>query len=101
MSFIRSMFFRGFFGLVCLSSLALPAMAHEAEPCVDGMADVYPCSGVDMAHRLHIDQMGGTGGTAGSDIWGWTDSKSGREFALVGLTDQIAFVEITDPTAPV
>ena len=36
-----------------------------------------------------------------SDIWGWTDEASGREFALLGLSDGTAFVEITDPGNPV
>ncbi len=39
--------------------------------------------------------------TRGNDCWGWTDPVSGREFALFGLTDATAFVEITDPENPV
>jgi choice-of-anchor B domain-containing protein len=37
----------------------------------------------------------------GDDIWGWTDATSGREFALMGLTNRTSFIEVTDPTAPV
>ena len=35
-----------------------------------------------------------------SDIWGYTDS-TGREYAIVGLNNSTAIVDITDPTAPV
>lgn len=75
--------------------------AHPPSPCVDGIAAIYPCEGIDLAHHLHLDQIGGGPSTKGSDIWGWTDSGSGREFALVALNDSTAFVEITDPSAPV
>ena len=36
-----------------------------------------------------------------NDIWGWTDSGSGREFALVGTARGTVFVEITDPYNPI
>jgi choice-of-anchor B domain-containing protein len=35
-----------------------------------------------------------------NDIWGWTDSTTGREFAIVGRTDGTSFVEVTDPANP-
>jgi choice-of-anchor B domain-containing protein len=40
-------------------------------------------------------------GTTGNDIWGWFDALSGNEYALVGMTNGTAFVEITDPENPV
>jgi len=36
----------------------------------------------------------------GNDCWGYV-SPSGREYALMGLSDALAVVEITDPTNPV
>ncbi len=82
--------------------LTAPAAAHPPEPCVDGSAGPYACNGIDMERRVHIEHMGGIEGTSrGSDIWGWTDSASGREFALMGMTDQTAFVEVTDPKNPI
>jgi len=41
------------------------------------------------------------GGGSGNDIWGWFDSQSGNEYALMGLTTGMAVVDITDPEAPV
>ena len=35
-----------------------------------------------------------------NDIWGWSDTTTGREFALVGRRDGTAFVEVTDPRYP-
>ena len=47
--------------------------------------------------QMSLSQLGGGDG---NDIWGWTDSASGREFALFGRTSGTAFVEITDPRNP-
>jgi choice-of-anchor B domain-containing protein len=41
------------------------------------------------------------GGGSGSDIWGWTDPLDGREYALMGLSNGTAFVDITDPEDPI
>ena len=67
-------------------------------PCSGGMAGDYPCHQVDLLSFLPLAQIGGGNG---NDIWGWTDSGSGREFALMGLTNGTAFVEISDPQNPV
>lgn len=40
------------------------------------------------------------GTTSGNDCWGYV-SPSGREYALMGLRNQVAFVEVTDPKNPV
>jgi choice-of-anchor B domain-containing protein len=38
--------------------------------------------------------------SSGNDIWGYV-SPSGREYALVGLNNKVAFVEVTNPASPV
>ncbi len=38
--------------------------------------------------------------SSGNDIWGYT-SPSGREYAIIGLSNGFGFVEITDPQNPV
>jgi choice-of-anchor B domain-containing protein len=78
-----------------------PLLAHDPAPCVAGSADIFPCDGIDLAFHFELTELGGSASTEGSDIWGWTDAGSGREFALVALTDSTAFVEITDSSAPV
>ena len=74
----------------------LPAMDITA--CDGGLADVYPCSNVDLMAFLPLDQIGGGNG---NDIWGWTDPLTGKEFAIMGLTNGTAFVDISDPVDPV
>ena len=40
-------------------------------------------------------------GTAGNDVWGWADPLTGNEYALMGMTNGTAFVDVTDPEGPV
>lgn len=40
-------------------------------------------------------------GTTGNDVWGWADAQTGREYALMGMTNGTAFVDVTDPENPV
>ena len=41
------------------------------------------------------------GGTGGNDIWGWSDAQTGNEYALMGMTNGVAFVDISNPENPV
>lgn len=65
--------------------------------CIDGSAIGFPCSNVDLLARMTMTQLQGT---RLSDIWGWTDPETGREYALVARTDGTSFVDVTDPLNP-
>ena len=80
------------------TSSAAAAQAAAATTCSGGSAAGYPCSNIDLQAFLPLSTFG-TG--EGNDIWGWTDTTSGREFAIMGLTDGTVFVEITSPSSPV
>ena len=107
---------------VCL--VAWSALAHEGEhhspggngqpndapltaltdvPCVGGMAATFPCNKVDLAALLPVNDIDGTtaANVTANDIWGWTDQLNDREYALLGLSNGVAFVDVTTPTAPV
>jgi choice-of-anchor B domain-containing protein len=94
--------------LMALSALLLgsrPSRGGAPVPlaavsCANGFASVYPCQRVDLLALLTPQVLGGPG-AALNDVWGWTDPATGREYALVGLTNGIAFVDVTDPAAPV
>lgn len=68
------------------------------EACVDGMAGTFPCSGVSLRKRV---PAGALGGTAGNDVWGWVDSTTGAEYALMGMNNGTNFVDVSDPENPV
>ncbi len=62
-------------------------------PCENGMAGIYPCDGIDLLAQLSLSDMSAG---SGNDIWGWADVANNREYALVGLDNGTAFVDITD-----
>lgn len=67
-------------------------------PCRDGMAGgMFPCDGVDLMSWLDHSQLGTT---FVNDIWGWTDARTGADYALVGATEGTVFVDISDPKRP-
>ncbi len=67
-------------------------------PCSNGHAGPYPCKAVDLESFLPLSAIGGG---SGSDLWGWTDPQTRREYALMGRSTGTAFVDITDPVNPV
>ena len=73
----------------------------EAQPealCDAGAAQLYPCSNTDLLAWL---PTGVFGAGRANDIWGWTDRRSGREYALIGLAGGTAFVDLSDPAQPI
>jgi choice-of-anchor B domain-containing protein len=66
--------------------------------CVDGFAGIYPCNDYDLL--LHIP-LSTFGGVEGNDSWGWTDTTTNHEYAIMGLASGTVFVDITDTENPV
>ncbi len=79
-----------------------PLAAIGSTPCTGGMAGTFPCNKVDLASFLPIADIDGVSSTSitANDIWGWTDSQTGKEYALLGLSNGVAFVDVTNPTQP-
>lgn len=77
-----------------------PAPGLDTGPmtCVDGSAGDFQCSGISLRKRVSLEAMGGT---AGNDIWGWFDAASNKEYALMGMTNGTAFVDVSDPENPI
>jgi choice-of-anchor B domain-containing protein len=99
--------------LLILACSAQLAWAHEkevegeeeggelAQPeavCVDRRAEGFPCLNVDLLAWL---PTGVFGQGLANDIWGWTDLRSGREYAMIGLNRGTAFVDLSHPEDPV
>ena len=68
-------------------------------PCVDGFANEYPCSNIDLDSFVSLEDMNGNSDVEGNDVWGW--EKDGRMFAIVGMSTGTAFVEVTDSINPI
>ncbi|WP_419163802.1 choice-of-anchor B family protein [Candidatus Palauibacter sp.] len=72
---------------------------HEVG-CEEGVSADFDCSEINILSFLPVQSLGANRGTRVNDVWGWTDPRTGREYALVGLTDQASFVDITDAENP-
>ena len=68
-----------------------------ATTCTGGNAGVNLCDNVDLMSYLAMNDIGGG---VGVDIWGWTDSSTGKEYAIMGRSTGTAFVDISDPVRP-
>ncbi len=82
-------------------TLLLGVSAFAQTPCSGGMSGGYPCLNFDLMARVDFPQMGGTSSTQGNDCWGWTDPLTGKEYAIMGCTSHTAFIDISNPAAPV
>lgn len=98
--------------LSCMCLLHMPLSAQEISlsshtgtrvTCTNGYADAYACDGIDLLARLAMpDYEAGIDTTVWvTDIWGWTDPETERDYALAGRYDAVSFVDVTDPVNPV
>ncbi len=74
--------------------------ADEPLTCADGAVAGFGCENVDLAAFIPLSALGADRGVMVNDVWGWTDPETGHEWALVGRTDGMAFVDVTDAAAP-
>ncbi|HJO02541.1 MAG TPA: choice-of-anchor B family protein [Acidobacteriota bacterium] len=79
----------------------LPAITGGEVRCVDGRAGIFECDNVDLVAFLPVQAIGGGRGVTTNDIWGWTDPQTDRDYAIVGMRDGTAFVDVSDPYVPV
>jgi choice-of-anchor B domain-containing protein len=53
---------------------------------------------IDLLSNVPLSAMGGG---SGSSLYGWVDPLTQREYAIMGRSNGTAFIDITNPTAPV
>ena len=75
-----------------------PPRATGPADCVNGKAGEFACMGIALEKLVGLDTMEGG---LGNDLWGWADPVTGREYALMGMTNGTAFVDISAPRNPV
>lgn len=74
----------------------------DSEPPAGLPLSSFSTNGLHLHSNLTLQEMGVTGtGVLGNDIWGWTDSLTGKRYAIFGLTNGTTFVDVTNRNAPV
>lgn len=90
-----------------LFSIVSVFVFHAQTPCESGFAGTFPCNNYDLMARVEIgvlaNENDSSGGSPpeGSDLWGWTDTSTGKEYAIAAMTNSTAFVDVTDPVNPI
>tara|TARA_B110000116_G_scaffold253363_1_gene249974 strand:- start:3129 stop:4409 length:1281 start_codon:yes stop_codon:yes gene_type:complete len=79
-------------------SVSDPLVPSFSFPCLAGYAGDYPCKGYDLIGHLSLKNLETT---MANDSWGWTDKETGKEYALVGVYEGTAFVDISKPDNPI
>ncbi len=70
-----------------------PMAAVECNETI-GLAGTFPCHNIDLLGFVPTNVEGGSG----SDLWGWVDTATGTEYALMGHSEGVSFTNITaDP----
>ncbi|MCG8467253.1 MAG: choice-of-anchor B family protein [Gemmatimonadetes bacterium] len=67
----------------------------------DGTVAGFACEDVELVSFMPVREVGGDRGIMVSDIWGWTDPDTGREYAILGRFDGTSFIDVTDAENPV
>jgi choice-of-anchor B domain-containing protein len=67
--------------------------------CVQGMAGQFPCRNLDFVSQIPLAQFSSRPVSA-ANVWGFVDLNDNREYAVVGLRNGTAIVEVTDPANP-
>lgn len=68
-------------------------------PCVGGNAAGLPCNQVDLLSHVGFNDIA-AGPSAGTDVWGFVDLNTGREYALAGFNIGTSVFDVTDATNP-
>ncbi|WP_046758966.1 choice-of-anchor B family protein [Kordia jejudonensis] len=84
--------------LFVLALITISPSIAQIVPCTGGFAGSFPCDGYDLLSNLPKSTFSNQDG---SDIWGWTDTTTNKEYALITFEDKTCFVDVSDPVNPV
>ena len=72
-----------------------PAYRADIDGGIAGLGGQFDSSDVTLESWLPLAEIS-PGATSGNDCWGYV-SPSGREYALIGTSNGLGFVEVTNP----
>ena len=68
--------------------------------CINNKADGFNCLNMDLLAHIPLGDFSSTP-SAANDIWGHVDLNDSSEYALIGLRNGVAVVNVTNPSSPV
>lgn len=70
----------------------------DKTPCENGMAGIFPCRNYDLLLNMPLTTFSAQ---QANDSWGWTDATTNKEYAIIGLNNGTAFVDVTNTDKPI
>ncbi|WP_068545029.1 choice-of-anchor B family protein [Thalassotalea crassostreae] len=67
--------------------------------CTNNYAGDHPCKNIDLLAHIPLSSFS-TNPAEANDIWGHFDLNDQREYAIIGLSNGIGFVDISKPSEP-
>ena len=86
-------------GISVSEALAPMLQSSSAIDCTSGQAGVYTCDRIDLLSHLALGDFS-TRPSGANDVWGFVDLNTEREYALIGLRNGVAVVDVSNPAAP-
>ena len=78
----------------------LTTVASSSEGCNNGKSGVNDCHNIDKLSHIPLSQFSSKP-TGANDIWGFVDLNNQREYALIGLNNGTAIMDVSTPENPV
>jgi choice-of-anchor B domain-containing protein len=91
---------RGIVPIPCAPAMCESIRQHFAH-VEAGRPETFSSHRVSLLSQVPLSSMGGVSGTRGSSLFGWVDPLTRREYAIMGRSNGTAFIDITNPVAPV
>ncbi len=86
--------------LLLAENVAVMQGSSSFAACTGGSAGGFACQSVNLHSHLALADFSSAPSRA-NDVWGFRDLNTEREYALVGLYNGLAVVDVTDPATPV
>ncbi|MFT5082101.1 MAG: choice-of-anchor B domain-containing protein [Lentisphaeria bacterium] len=78
-----------------VSKIHAAQKSHFSTSCSAGVAEGFPCNNINLQRHFALSELKSQA-QAASDTWGFTDLNTQREYALIGLTNGVAVVDVSD-----
>jgi choice-of-anchor B domain-containing protein len=86
-------------GLSVVQALAEMLNSSGPEDCIAGEAGGFACDRIDLLSHVALGDLSSRP-TGANDVWGFKDLNTEREYALLGLRNGVAVIDVSEPTAP-
>jgi choice-of-anchor B domain-containing protein len=73
---------------------------HASATCTAGKAAGFNCNAIDLVSHIALGSFSSKPNAA-NDIWGHVDLNTGTEYAIIGLVNGTAVMNLSDPANPV